>query len=369
MKFDAEAKNVDRMIQMNFESARITHPRCRLVVLSDPTTPFDLKKITPSLEGPPVEVFRAENLDKKEEMISRMRARIQFLKEEKGDHHIVLLDTDMLVVKSMAHVFRMDFDVAATWRHDIEMPINGGILFTRKDTIGKAVAFFEEMHSMTMQLGKGLKRWFGTSDQTALSAIMTPEFGYKGPPPGTPEGKAKLQVSKPLFTKFVPMGERHDSPIRTALLSCPEFNGAAERSSDRMPAKNCNKINCCCGAESRILHFKGGLKEHMFSYWEEACADPGAYGGAPLLQAKCHALKHPSVSSVDDLVARTGSVSRPAGTKVALTDMQRREKAVLEFEERSAKFGRESFFSKVAKAGGGKQHKTNKKPTKEHAKG
>eukprot|EP00959_Pyramimonas_sp_CCMP1952_P250107 5228185-Pyramimonas_sp.AAC.2 len=47
--------------------------------------------------------------------------------------------------------------------------------------------------------------------------------------------------------------------IRMALLSCPEFNGVAEKAHSFEP-RTCNSIACCCGAESRILHFKGGLK-------------------------------------------------------------------------------------------------------------
>lgn len=55
-KFDAEQKNVDNMIRLNFESARLTHPECRLVILTDMITPFNVNELQPDLPGPRIEV-------------------------------------------------------------------------------------------------------------------------------------------------------------------------------------------------------------------------------------------------------------------------------------------------------------------------
>lgn len=90
-----------------------------------------------------VQVLRMNRMDPKEEMISRMRARIQLLEQESGTHNLVLLDTDMLVVRSLAHVFEDNFDVALTWRHEINMPINGGIVFVSRNRIMKARKFLQ----------------------------------------------------------------------------------------------------------------------------------------------------------------------------------------------------------------------------------
>jgi hypothetical protein len=50
----------------------------------------------------------------------------------------------MLVVKNMGHVFEIEgYDVAATWRHQKEMPVNGGILFVRSDRLQRAQSFFQ----------------------------------------------------------------------------------------------------------------------------------------------------------------------------------------------------------------------------------
>jgi hypothetical protein len=55
-KFDVQLDSMQHMIRMNFESARLTHPGCRLVVLSDPHTPLESAQLDPALPGPPVEV-------------------------------------------------------------------------------------------------------------------------------------------------------------------------------------------------------------------------------------------------------------------------------------------------------------------------
>jgi hypothetical protein len=49
----------------------------------------------------------------------------------------------MLVVKNLHRVFGETYDVAATWRHQKEMPVNGGILFVRSDRLQRAQSFFQ----------------------------------------------------------------------------------------------------------------------------------------------------------------------------------------------------------------------------------
>jgi hypothetical protein len=79
--FDADPLQLARMIQLNFASARVTHPECRLVILTDSTTELDVDGLTPPLPGPPVELVRMAGMNKKEEMLSRMKARIRFLSQ------------------------------------------------------------------------------------------------------------------------------------------------------------------------------------------------------------------------------------------------------------------------------------------------
>eukprot|EP00854_Cymbomonas_tetramitiformis_P020630 gene20630-24732_t len=168
-KFDSNMDKMSKMIQMNFESARLTHPGCRLVILTDENTVFTPMATTVEVPGPPVEVVRIAGLDVHEEMISRMKARIKFLASEKttARSNLILLDTDMLIMKSMAKVFDSNFDIAATWRHDASMPINGGVIFLKREKLSIGQQFFEDMLDITLHAKSksAVHRWFGMSDQ------------------------------------------------------------------------------------------------------------------------------------------------------------------------------------------------------------
>ena len=50
-EFDRDHTKVDDMIRLNFESARLTHPLCRLVILTDTHTEFSLHKVDPGVSG------------------------------------------------------------------------------------------------------------------------------------------------------------------------------------------------------------------------------------------------------------------------------------------------------------------------------
>jgi hypothetical protein len=50
-QFDRDLTKVETMIRLNFESARLTHPACRLVILTDLNTTLALDKIDPGVPG------------------------------------------------------------------------------------------------------------------------------------------------------------------------------------------------------------------------------------------------------------------------------------------------------------------------------
>uniref|UniRef100_A0A7S0MX55 Hexosyltransferase n=1 Tax=Pyramimonas obovata TaxID=1411642 RepID=A0A7S0MX55_9CHLO len=311
-EFDQDRSKVDDMIKLNFESARLTHPLCRLVILTDTSTPFSLDEMDPpcpTCAGPKVEVVRARGLDAAEEMVSRLRARIAFLGQERGTHHLVFLDTDMLVVRSLAHVFAEPFDVAATWRHSAHMPVNGGILFARLDRLRRAAAFFRAMLELSLEAmaarddpRRAVHRWFGQSDQVALATLLTPEHGYDGPRPGTAEGRAAMNTRAPVRTTFHLRQGRGGpadggrggggdgaSGLDVLLLSCVLYNGVgALRNSSR--DDECFNHMCCCTDESSVLHFKGNSKSSMHSYWKIACQNPFFFNCA-VIPEKCHEIE------------------------------------------------------------------------------
>jgi len=281
-QFDADPMEMAKMIQLNFASARVTHPNCRLVsplsphrgprfrspcaptsactsdrsvfwtccacdisarkqvILTDSTTQLDVDGLTPSLPGPPVELIRMAGMNKKEEMLSRMKARIRFLSQEKGMHHLIFLDTDMLVVKDMSSVFSLhEFEVGATWRREEGQPINGGMVFVPAGATKAAKLFFEEMYYMTTHHDSKTKvrRWFGTSDQDALSMVLDPSYGFNGVNPASPEGRQAIGTFDIVRTTFKPQsraGRRAGSGgIKMVLFSPTEYNAIAERVEDR----------------------------------------------------------------------------------------------------------------------------------------
>lgn len=288
------------MIHMNFESARLTHSGCRLVVLTDTNTTLNVDTMTPAQRGPAVEVVRVPDLNPKEEMISRQKARIHFLESEKGTHNLVFLDTDMLVVKSIMHVFQTQFDMGVTWRHDVKMPINGGILFVRSDKVTKALDFFRTMYMMTTGYAKGqgssnTRRWFGQSDQVALGTIAEKTYGWTFGKPGTPTGIRQLKTTSNIRTVYLPKvtppgskPESQNTGYNMYLLSCELYNGSAAKRRDRkaMCFSNGYDSGCCCSADSHILHFKGGLKFFMKKYYRDACTMPMLYQCATI-KTKC----------------------------------------------------------------------------------
>mmetsp|Transcript_34317 Transcript_34317/g.75072 ORF Transcript_34317/g.75072 Transcript_34317/m.75072 type:complete len:395 (-) Transcript_34317:207-1391(-) len=299
-QYNQNRKKSENMIKMNFESARMTHPECRLVILTDKHTPFTLTTLTPKLPGPPIELVRHKGLNTTEEMLSRLQARVSFLDKERGTHDLVFLDTDMLVVKNMEHVFDKVFDLAATWRQEPRMPVNGGIIFVPKDKLRQGRGFFQFMVDLTQNfIGKtaeegAKRRWYGQCDQAALATIMSPRHGYQGPTPGTPEAR-QLATSEVRIT-YYPQPATEAAAMRSTrpangpghlsydilLMGCTLYNGSIKKE----PAPWCEKKQCCCSNESHIVHFKGDGKMYMETYWKEACANPATFQCA-VIDDKC----------------------------------------------------------------------------------
>jgi len=281
--FDSETKKVSQMIHLLFESARVTHPNCRLVILTDMDTKFT-NAVDPGVAGPKVELVRNKGLDVQEGMISRMKARTRFLTEEfrKGStHNLVFLDTDMLITRPLDNVFFHNYDVAATWREDKEMPVNGGILFVKKENTNKGMQFFENMLDITLRQQSVLRRWFGMSDQVSLAKLMDKDYGYKGKHPST--GKLEENIA----LRFTFKDPKKKILFNIVLLSCYIFNGTGEKDGKD---RKCKKLGCCCSEASHVLHFKGSLKEGIYTYWKDSCNNRKMYRCATL-QQMCNKVK------------------------------------------------------------------------------
>lgn len=122
-----------------FATIRHYHPGCRTVLLTDEMTQFG--------ELPHwLEVVRFR-LDAAKLTMSCTKAHWEFIKQTKGESHIVFLDTDILIQGNLDHLFIKDFDVGLTYRYHF-MPYNGGVIFVNGRGYKGACVFFEQAYAL-----------------------------------------------------------------------------------------------------------------------------------------------------------------------------------------------------------------------------
>lgn len=159
-------RNLDgyrRMIRMLFDSIRRSNPGSECLILTDPHTG--------QLDGLGADRIIRFGVDAQSLMLARMQAQIDFLRSHAAGDGVILLDSDMLVVESLAPVFGGSFAVGVTHREDEkEMPYNGGIYFVRSERLPEAVRFFERMLDIYQQKYREYAAWWG--DQLALRDVV-----------------------------------------------------------------------------------------------------------------------------------------------------------------------------------------------------
>ena len=152
-----------RMIKMLFESIRRSNPGSKCVILTDAHTD--------GLDGLGADQILRFDVDAQSLMLARMEAQIAFLRQHAFTDGIILLDSDMLVVESIASVFDGSFAVGVTHREDEqEMPYNGGVFFIRKERLSEATRFFERMLELYQEKYRAYAAWWG--DQMALRDVV-----------------------------------------------------------------------------------------------------------------------------------------------------------------------------------------------------
>jgi hypothetical protein len=91
------------------------------------------------------------------------------------------------------------------------------------------------------------------------------------------EGRQVIGQFDMVRTTFVPQhkgGQLGGSRgIKMLLFNPTEYNAIAERVPDQklQSSRGCTMQDTCCAPESHVLHFKGKLKEQMFTYWRDSC--------------------------------------------------------------------------------------------------
>ena len=213
-----------RYIRTMFASARLFHPDCRSIILSDRATPFP--------PGEDIEVIRYE-LDRGQPMLSRSIAWLDYLRA--ADGHTIFLDSDLLINGDLAHVFAADFAVALTYRDgDKKWPINAGVNFAHGARLDKAAAFHETWLKEFRVVHGERSVWGGDQDSlrelfAAVDFAREDSFNWR-------------------------LGE-----LDIRFLPCARYNFSTARAHEMGGYY----------PEAKVLHFKGKRKPFMLPYWRQ----------------------------------------------------------------------------------------------------
>lgn len=213
------------MISTMFKSARLFHPGCRCVVLTDAETDF--------LPIEALAEIRRYDIDPRRIILSRLIAQIDYLKNYAGNDDILFIDSDIILNANLDHVFDQAFDIAVTYRPSKkDMPVNGGMLFVSMRRKDRALAFFERVYDTYMSKYVSNDVWWG--DQFALrDVIKVKDFA----------ANTVLDVDG----------------IKVLFLSCNEYNFK--------PAESHRAILFALEGK-KAIHFQGRRKKIMRLYWE-----------------------------------------------------------------------------------------------------
>ncbi len=214
----------EKCIDIFFRSAKLYHPKCECVVLTDQKTKFNLPQ--------DIKIVRCK-VSSDQPAKSRLLAQIEYIKKAKKDSHLVFLDYDMIVQGDLLPVFEKDFDVAVTFRmHPV--PINGGVLIVYAGREKEAVSFLEKALKIFEKKYSEYNLWGGAQRSISDAA------GF-------------LDVSH-LKEEMIEV-----DGVKILLLPAGTYNfiiGGDDRFLDYHP-------------EKVILHFKGRRKKSMITYWNE----------------------------------------------------------------------------------------------------
>ena len=142
-----------RMLDMLFRSARLFHPAATCVLVTDEQT--RVRGVRPPFET------RVHEVDHAAISLSRALAQCAHLASTDFAHPKVLIDSDILVNRSLAGLFGEDFDVGLTWRKSTKMPINGGLIFVNNRRPERGIEFFRRFVEYYRARSPEQKQWIG----------------------------------------------------------------------------------------------------------------------------------------------------------------------------------------------------------------
>lgn len=220
-------KNLEyiHQIEILFKSVNLFHPQSDLYVLTSPKT--DLEALEMHYERLNYEI------DPKTLMLSRSLAQQNMIHRYDFSLPVVLIDSDILINGHLNTIFEQDFDVALTWRSNINMPINGGLMILNNRRPEVTRQFFDDFVALYQDKYIDGATWYG--DQLALRDICAASHEEMGD-----RNVIEVNGCKILF------------------LPCDQYNFSPE---------NYWRAVIDPITKSLILHFKGNRKRLMNAYW------------------------------------------------------------------------------------------------------
>jgi len=221
------------------ESVRLAMPDADIVQLSD-----NESAIIENVD----EIYRC-GPKPKYLMPARMKYQYEYLKHHcPYGENVIFIDPDIIVQHDLSDVFDDNFDVGLTWRDNLgqlseQMPFNAGVVFCVNKMASKL--FFLTAYNMIEHGIENVKQWYG--DQLAMIDIVGRE-NYKN-------RTSDYIETKDIVFKMFPCASYNYSPVGEEILRVLH------------PSENCKTFDRL--KTKHVLHFKGGLKDHMTSYWEK----------------------------------------------------------------------------------------------------
>lgn len=215
---------VEEYIEIFFKSARLFHPDCKCVVLTDLSTSLSFSN--------DIELHRYE-LDPNKPAYNRLLAQKKYLKQSDNYLHNVFLDYDMLVQQNLGQICTCDFDVALTQGTKTNR-IGGSFIMVHRGSKEKGMHFFNLVEQIYLNNYTDYEAWGGI--QVSMNDLLVINF----------KTIKYLKVYEIDRIKIIVLPEdKYNYPISEREL---------QFFLDYIP-------------EKMIIHFRGVRKKAMIEYW------------------------------------------------------------------------------------------------------
>ncbi|MEC7839889.1 MAG: hypothetical protein VX777_07600 [Chlamydiota bacterium] len=220
-------KNPMRLIRIMFTSVKMYHPECKLVILTDEDTCFDVDE--------DVTIVRSHRATDQLNF-ERMKARHAFLETLSNDNHLIFLDWDILIQMNLEHLFDRGDDLVLTYRRKHSIPINDGFFGVHRNSINKFHHFLTDIFEYYDNLPhEDYRKWWGFQ-----------------------------MILNELFSGYLPTISNPASPF------CFNFNGlqvALLRTDKYNASPKLLPLKSSFFPAVAVMHFKGVRKSMITDYW------------------------------------------------------------------------------------------------------